>query len=202
MIKLNLGCGGRPLIDYINVDLNSLDELKKRYPTSKFPEGVKIFNYDIFSLPYQDNTVDEIFTDSLVEHFSFAEEPKFYREMKRVLKPGGIFTFSTPDFEDAVKLWLKAKDDWREFYRNDDEAIQQTHWFGTYTYGTENRWGYLTAMLFGNQNGIGQFHKNCYTEGKIRAMMNYLGFDVIELSRFRWKNDRDLMIKTIARKKL
>ena len=32
MIKLNLGCGGRLLDDYINVDMDSLDDLKKRYP--------------------------------------------------------------------------------------------------------------------------------------------------------------------------
>ena len=31
-IRLNLGCGGRPLPGYINVDLDSLEALRGRYP--------------------------------------------------------------------------------------------------------------------------------------------------------------------------
>jgi predicted SAM-dependent methyltransferase len=99
-IRLNIGCGGRPLPGYINVDMDSLEDLKKRYPTQEFPPETEIFNYDIFNLPFSDNSVDEIRADSLVEHLSFSEESKFFHEVQRVLKPGGIFQFATPDFED------------------------------------------------------------------------------------------------------
>ena len=137
-----------------------------------------------------------------MEHFSFKEESQFFHEVKRVLKPGGLFQFSVPDFEDAVKKWLDAKDDWKDFFRDDDEAIQQQHWFGNYSYSTDNRWGYLTASLFGTQNGEGQFHKNAYTEGKIKAICKKMGFSKPAIERLRWKGDRDLMIraKTIKEK--
>ena len=49
-IKLNLGCGGRPLPDYINIDLDTLNELKARYPIDNFPENIKVYQYDIFTL--------------------------------------------------------------------------------------------------------------------------------------------------------
>lgn len=197
-IRLNLGCGGRPLPGYINVDLDGLENLKTRYPSEQFSESVEIFHYDILHLPFQDSSVSEVRTDSLVEHLSFVEEPLFFSEVRRVLAPGGLFDFSTPDFEDAVRLWLAAKDDWKGFYRNDPEAIARNHWFGNYSYSTENRWGYLMAMIFGSQNGSGQFHKNCYTVAKIRAILLYLGLEEIEISKYRWKSDRDLMLRVRA----
>lgn len=200
-VRLNLGCASRPLSDYINIDLDTVEEMKARYPNIDIPDDVEIFQYDIFNLPYADGTVDEVRSDSMLEHLSFLEEKKFFYEMKRVLCSGGAMVFSVPDFEAAVKLWLDAEDDWKDFYRNDDEAIAQQHWFGQYSYAMDNRWGYLTASLFGPQNSEGQFHKNCYTEKKIRKMMDFLGFDVAELSFFKWKGDRDRMIQVRAVKR-
>ncbi len=199
-IKLNIGCGGRPLEGYINIDMDTADQLRKGYPHHTFSPDFQSYQYDIFNLPYKDGTVDEVRTDALVEHLSFSEEPKFFNEVKRVLKPGGLFHFETPDFEETVKDWLKAKDDWKEFYRNDNEAIAKKHWFGTYTYARDNRWGYLAAMIFGTQNGEGQLHKNCYTEGKVRAMLAYLGFGDVEIARERWQGERDMMLKVDCRK--
>ena len=200
-IKLNLGCGGRPLPGYINVDMDSIDDLKARYPLEKFQEDTEIYKYDILNLPFPDSSIAEIRADSVVEHFSFLEEPIFFYEIKRVLQPGGLFQFSTPDFEETVKTWLAAKDDWREFYRNDPEAIANKHWFGQYSYSTNNRWWYLMAMIFGSQNGLGQFHKNAYTIPKIRAILKHLDFEETEISPFRWKDDRDMMILVRAIKK-
>lgn len=199
-IKLNLGCASRPLPGFVNIDLDSLDEIKHRYPNVDIPDDVEIFNYDIFNLPYEDNTVELVKADSLLEHLSFLEERKLFLEVARVLCSGGIFEFSVPDFEETVRLWLNAKDEWKEFYRNDPEAIAQSHWFGQYSYEFDNRWGYLTASIFGPQNSKGQFHKNCYTEGKIRAILKFLNFEEESISNYRWKEDRDLMILVKARK--
>jgi SAM-dependent methyltransferase len=200
-IKINMGCGGRPLPGYINIDLDTLEQLKARYPGTEFPEGVEVFQYDIFNLPFADSTVEEIRADSLLEHQSFLQEKELFLEVKRALKPGGVFWFSVPDFEDTVKLWLNAKDEWKDFYRNDPEAIASQHWFGQYSYSTANRWGYLTASIFGPQNSEGQFHKNCYTEGKVRAVLERLEFEEPEISRFTWKGDRNLMLQVKAVKK-
>ena len=200
-IKLNVGCGGRLLPDYINIDLDTLAELQARYPSTEFPDGAEVYQYDIFNLPYPDASVAEIRTDSLLEHLSFLEEREFFYEVKRVLRPGGLFRFSVPDFEETAKLWLNAKDEWKDFYRNDPEAIASEHWFGQYSYSTESRWGYLTASLFGPQNSPGQFHKNCYTIGKIRAILAHLDFEEQEISNFLWKGNRNLMILVKAVKK-
>jgi len=198
--KLNIGCGGRPLPGYVNIDSDDLDTLKLRYPQQKFPEGAEVHDYDIFDLPFPDASIAEVKADSLIEHLSFAEEPRFFGEVVRVLCAGGVFEFSTTDFEEIAKLWLEASDDWKDFFRNDAEAIAEQHWFGQYSYSTDNRWGYLSAMIFGSQNGQGQFHKNCYTVGKIRAILKRLGLEELEMSHFRWKGDRDPMIRVRAMK--
>lgn len=200
MIKLNIGCGGNPLKNYINIDQDNLEQIKKRYPQKNFDDDLIVKNYDIFQLPFEDSSVDEIRSDSLIEHLTFIEEKIFFNEIKRVIKIGGKLEISTPDFEMAVKQWLAADDDWKDFFRNDDEAIKQNHWFGNYTDKPNNRWGYLLATIFGSQNGKGQFHKNCYTEKKLVAICMKIGIKVNKIERFQWKEDRDHMLKLIATK--
>ena len=108
---------------------------------------------------------------------------------------------STVDFEASVKQWLAAKDDWKDFYKNDPESIMKQHWFGTYTYKPNNRWGYLLATLYGSQNGEGQFHRNCYSENKLRAICKRMNLDVVSIELFQWKGERDQMLGLTAIKK-
>jgi len=200
MIKLNLGCASNLLEGYVNIDQDSMEVIRKRYPYLEFPYDAKIFNYDVFNLPYRDGEVDEIIADGFIEHLSFIEEKKIFEEIKRVLKPGGKIEFSVPNFEKVVIAWLAAKDDWKDFYSLEEKDINKQHWFGTYSYNQDNRWGYITAMLFGSQHGEGQYHQNCYTSPKIHAMMTKLGFSDTIVTEWNWKGDRDPMLKTVATK--
>jgi SAM-dependent methyltransferase len=46
-------------------------------------------------IPYEDNHFDVVFSDNVLEHI---EEPlQVFREVARVLKPGGVFLFKTPN---------------------------------------------------------------------------------------------------------
>lgn len=200
-VRLNLGCGGRPLQDYINVDMDTIEDMRARYPNQVFDDSLTIKQYDLFNLPYEDSTVDEIRADGLIEHLPFIDESRFFFEVTRILKPGGMLRVSTVDFEKTVKQWLEAEDDWKDFYKNDEKSIQEEHWFGTYSYKPTNRWGYLAATFYGSQNGSGQFHTNCYTDKKLSAICDRLDLNVQSISKFQWKNDRDHMLELIAIKK-
>ncbi len=197
-LKLNLGCGSRLLDEYVNIDQDDIASMRQRYPDLEFPKDQIIHTYDVFDLPYKADSVQEIIANGFIEHLSFVDEKRFFEETIRVLKPGGQLNFSVPNFEEVVKLWLKAEDNWLDFYSDSDEAIEKKHWFGTYTYEPTNKWGYLAAMIFGSQNGEGQYHKNCYTEAKIHAMLTKIGFSEIEVQKFQWKGDRDPMLRAIA----
>jgi predicted SAM-dependent methyltransferase len=201
-LKLNLGCASRLLPGYVNIDIDSFDDIKLRYPNVEISADEVFLQGDFFNLDFEDGSVDEIRAEAMLEHLSFLEESKFFYEVKRLLKPGGLLNFSVPDFDNTIQSWIEAKDDWKDFFRNDDEAIKQEHWFGNCSYSIENKWGYLTASIFGSQNGIGQFHKNAYTESKIRAICAKIGFNEPEIERFKWKGrSGDVMLSARVTKK-
>ena len=103
-LKINLGCASRPLDGYINVDLDTIEDIKKRYPNISIPEGMKIYNYDIFNMPFKDGSVDLIRADSLLEHLSFLEEKKIFFEIKKLLRVGRLFEFSVNKFKEKKRL--------------------------------------------------------------------------------------------------
>ena len=84
------------------VDMDTIEDLRERYPDKKFPDTTIIKNWDIFNLPVSDNSVDEVRADCLFEHLTFKEEKKAFHEVKRVLKPGGTFNLSVPDLEHII----------------------------------------------------------------------------------------------------
>ena len=191
-MKINLGCGSEPLSNYINVDMDTLEGLRERYPHKKFSNDVVVEQWDIFNLPVEDNSVDEIRADCLFEHLTFLEEKKIFTEVKRALRVGGVLNLAVPDIETVFKAFLEAEDDWQDWYRNDEESIKQTHWFGTYEYAYKNRWGYLTASLYGSQNCEGQFHKNCYTIGKLKNICKTLNLEIFHEETYGWSHSRNL----------
>ena len=56
------------------------------------------------------------------------------------------------------------------------------------------------AGIFGPQNGKGQAHRNAYSKLKIESIFKKINFEVVELSDFLWKGNRDLMIRAIGKK--
>jgi len=204
MIKLHIGCGLDLKEGYINIDMESKEDILKRYEGSNNvaymafkDKDIEICRCDIFKLPYANETVDEIASSAFLEHLSFVEERKFFFEVKRVLKQGGILRFGVPDFEWIVRKWLAAKDNWRDFYYTD----KGEHYFGQGNRNMDSRWGYLTTTLFGNQGSDGQYHKNAYTRGKIHALMEKLGFELAEMRTGYYRGQFEQTLECVARKK-
>lgn len=80
-VILNLGAGVAKIRDdVINVDY--------------FPyAGVDIVA-DVHQLPFKDESIDAVIAESLLEHVRYPQEA--VREIKRILKPGGLIYISTP----------------------------------------------------------------------------------------------------------
>jgi predicted SAM-dependent methyltransferase len=168
-MRINLGCGQSPIENYINVDMDTLEDLRRRYPNKTFSDDLVIEQWDIFNLPVEDCSVDEIRADCLFEHLSFKEEKCIFEEVKRALKIGGYLQLNVPDFESAIKKWIDAEDN-------------------------------LTACIFGSQNGDGQYHKNCYTLGKLQSIFKTLNFEVKDHWVYPWPRGGDDIIHISAKK--
>ena len=93
MTMVNLGCGNKYHKDWINLDFKSNNE------------DVKEFNL-LQKLPFEDNSVDVVYSSHVLEHFTKCEAPKFLEECYRILKPKGIIRVIVPDLEQLMKNYF------------------------------------------------------------------------------------------------
>ena len=104
MIKLHLGCGRNILDGWINTDYN----------TAKFG-GSEYLDVTI-KFPYNNNSVDYIFSEHMIEHITYHEGKFMLEESFRVLKSGGKIRISTPDLKFLINLYTDNKTDLQKKY--------------------------------------------------------------------------------------
>jgi predicted SAM-dependent methyltransferase len=85
-IKLHLAGGKHYLPGWVNVDLGRVRKKDLTLDLTK-------------QLPYQDNSVDFIFSEHFIEHLSYEQGISFLKECYRILKAGGVMRTSTPSLE-------------------------------------------------------------------------------------------------------
>jgi predicted SAM-dependent methyltransferase len=91
-MKLHLGCGWRNFgPDWVHIDGGDYEHLD--------------YN-DITKLPFDDGTVDLIYTSHVLEYFDREEVLSVLIEWKRVLKTDGVLRIAVPDFESMCNLYV------------------------------------------------------------------------------------------------
>ncbi len=109
---------------------------------------------DLENLPFEKNTFDSVTSLWVLEHLQNPE--KVFREIKRVLKPGGIFFFATPN-KKFMPLW----------------GVSLLNFFGV------NSW--LNQRLFGRyEKDIFKTYYRANTISQIKTLSRGL-FDVVEM---------------------
>lgn len=95
-LNLNVGAGSTNIKGFVNLDLPS-----KWYDKKKSLDFVK---YDIRNddLPYEPNSVNNIYCSHVIEHIEEQFVQRFIKESQRVLQPGGTLRLVCPD---AAFLW-------------------------------------------------------------------------------------------------
>jgi SAM-dependent methyltransferase len=114
-MRVNIGCGATPTSGWINFD-NSLAIRLARRPL--FLSALKLaglldaasldlaataraedirFADAVRQIPCADGSVDVVYSAHMVEHLDPTEARRFLREVRRVLRPGGIVRLAAPD---------------------------------------------------------------------------------------------------------
>lgn len=141
-LKLYLGCGTNVKEEYINVD--------------QYVFAPNVINIDIFNLPIENNTVDEIFTEHMLEHLSKYEVPQALKEWARVLKVDGKLVMNLPNLEWCLQQWLAKPE--------------------------KERWGWQLDTIFGLQTHPGEFHKTGFSKPRLHQLLTGAGFKEIRIN--------------------
>jgi ubiquinone/menaquinone biosynthesis C-methylase UbiE len=92
MIKLHLGCGKRNFgPDWVHIDGGDFSHLH---------------SHDITKLPFENNSVDLIYSSHVLEYFDREEVTNVLKEWYRVLKIGGMLRVAVPDFKMMTTKYL------------------------------------------------------------------------------------------------
>ena len=144
-MKINLGGGFQKMDGYTNVDICQT--------------GVTDIVHDIEkTLPFENNSVDEIYSSHSLEHCSMNAVPAMLKDWNRVLKENGKIHVIVPELEACLKNFLNASE--------------------------EERWGYRIEYIFGGQdNQVGQqLHKSGFTVARLRKLVENAGFQINSLT--------------------
>ena len=112
--------------------------------------GGKVINWDVNKgLPFADESVSNIFCSHFIEHLSYTEALRYFKEVYRILKPGGIIRFICPD----ISIWID------KLYNGNDADF-----FGTYR---------STLKEKGVDNKYYKHRKNLITNSQVFNSMFY-----------------------------
>lgn len=95
-LKLHLGCGKIRIPGYVNVDI--------------LPGPAVDRVCDIRDLPYEDGSVDQIYSCANIEHFGRREWRGVLAHWFAKLRKGGVLYLSTADFDAAVARYAERGD--------------------------------------------------------------------------------------------
>lgn len=163
-LKLHLGCGENHFYGYINID----------YPQSEHTiqqRSVADIFTDIVTLKLSANSIDEIRSHHVFEHFDRQTALALLCNWHYGLKIGGLLVIETPDFEGSAQLVLQNNG----LSYKDKQAILR-HIFGSH----EAHWA---------------IHCDGWYEQKFRHVLTLLGFEEIIIEHTRYLNLINITVK-------
>jgi len=134
MLKINIGCGSDIKEGYVNIDARDLP-------------GVDLVHDLNNNLPFDDNSVDEVFASDVLEHFPMAKSNTLLKDWVRVVKVGGQIHVRVPHMR-LLALKLANK-------KLKDEV--------------------LIELIYGGQDYPGNFHMAGFTEEMLIQKMKVAG---------------------------
>ena len=136
MLILNLGCGTKTSPAATNIDWTVFLRVKssklapflapllftgERRARFEALDGSIIVHDLRRGIPADDDTADAVYHSHLLEHIDRPQVSAFFREVRRVLKPGGVQRIVVPDLERLAREYLSHLDE--PSGRSHDEVV-------------------------------------------------------------------------------
>lgn len=172
-LKVNLGSGSRGHTDWVNVDFLAMPSVNCVWDCRR-------------SLPFDDISVQCIFTEHFFEHLDYTEEiPVILSECLRVLRPGGVIRIIVPDAEKYLRAYCEPG--WEALTKLRD--LRADH-FDRYTHGT-----YGTKMELINEVFRQAYsHKFAWDHDTFDRVLRHVGFASVHRAQFGQSLDPALAI--------
>lgn len=148
-----------------------------------FPEAVREIpfhacNIEVEALPYPDGYFDGVTCCQVLEHFSHSHLPAV-REMRRVLRPGGILEIDVPNVACFRNRWrlIRGKNitwDYREHYLHAQPVLEHGHSFYPVRHNRE------------------------FTAKELALLLREAGFSRLDVSYLRSRRERSGIARLIA----
>jgi predicted SAM-dependent methyltransferase len=139
-MKLNLGCGSNRIEGFINIDGHA----------GSNPDVLLDISQDI--LPYMADAAEEVVLFHCIEHIPEKLHDWVLAEIHRVLKPGGKFLISYPEFITCAECYSSNYKGQRDFFK---------------------------ATIYGRQSHPGDNHVTLMDTKFFKTRLRRLGFDKI-----------------------
>ena len=134
--RLNWGCGPRVAPGWINSD-------RRRR------QGIELSCDILHGLPLESDGLDYIVSIHALQDVAYADVLAALRELRRVLKPGGVLRLGLPDLDKAIRAYLQR--DHAYFFVPQQDAhsiggklVTQMMWYGSvrtpFTYDFIEEW--------------------------------------------------------------
>jgi predicted SAM-dependent methyltransferase len=153
-IKIDIGSGAR--------------KGNNGWTTVDICEGCDLFWNILLPFPFPDNSINQIYSSHVLEHFYYKDTLKIIKECYRLLKPNSIFRVCVPN----AKIYINAYLNQEKFNLNDMEN-------SPYFDRTNTNIDYINFMAY-----MGGEHKYLFDEENLLAVLKQGGFNDVKLSSF------------------
>jgi predicted SAM-dependent methyltransferase len=186
-VNLNIGAGAYEIRNFISLDYLAGYYYRKEsiyYRNNKLK--FKRISYDMRNdkIPFDDNTVDNIYCSHVIEHIETEYVQKFFKEAFRVLKKQGVFRISVPDSDFLYKFMVlsKSADIEKNYFRE-----MANHRINKPDYGLKMHYSkYSYKKLMEELRADGKFdeahsdwHINNWDESRLNKLSKTAGFKYI-----------------------
>lgn len=152
--KVNIGSGGRPLA----TPTNEWDDVDVR------PDMNPTIVADVRRIPKPNESYDEVWVHSVLEHFQKREIRECLDEWARILKKGGKMTISVPDMKEVAKDLIASA----------SEVTDHN----------------LINLIYGEQDYAENAHKWGFTQKSLTGFLQDAGFDgIVRLPSIRYPQE-------------